>query len=48
MELTLCYAPMACSLVAYVNLTEAGATFSVRTVNTRRARYRCWWSTATR
>jgi hypothetical protein len=34
MELTLCYAPMACSLVAYVNLTEAGATFSVRTVNT--------------
>ena len=34
MDLTLCYAPMACSLVAYVNLTEAGAPFAVRTVNT--------------
>ena len=34
MDLTLCYAPMACSLVAYVNLTEAGAPFKVRTVNT--------------
>jgi glutathione S-transferase len=34
MKLTLCYAPMACSLVTYVTLTEAGAEFAVRTVNT--------------
>ncbi len=34
MKLTLFYAPMACSLVPYVNLTEAGAQFEVSTVNT--------------
>lgn len=34
MNLTLFYAPNACSLVPYVTLTEAGAAFEVRTVNT--------------
>lgn len=34
MELTLFYAPNACSLVPYVCLTEAGASFSIRDVNT--------------
>jgi glutathione S-transferase len=34
MELKLFYAPNACSLVPYVCLTEAGAPFSVRNVNT--------------
>jgi len=34
MDLTLFYAPVACSLVTYVNLTEAGAEFSIRNVNT--------------
>lgn len=33
MQLTLYYAPTACSLVSYVNLTEAGAQFSVRPLN---------------
>lgn len=35
MKLTLYYAPMTCALVPYVTLTEAGADFDVRTVNTR-------------
>jgi len=35
MNLTLYYAPMTCALVPYVTLTEAGATFEVRNVNTR-------------
>ncbi len=34
MNLTLFYAPNACSLVPYVTLTEAGAAFGVRNVNT--------------
>ena len=34
MKLTLFYAPMACSLVTYVTLTEAGVDFDVRNVNT--------------
>ena len=35
MSLTLYYAPMTCALVPYVTLTEAGAQFDVRNVNTR-------------
>ena len=35
MNLTLCYAPTACSLVPYVTLTEAGAKFAVDNVNMR-------------
>jgi glutathione S-transferase len=35
MKLTLYYAPMTCALVPYVTLTEAGATFDVRYLNTR-------------
>ncbi|OGA46122.1 MAG: hypothetical protein A3F74_20310 [Betaproteobacteria bacterium RIFCSPLOWO2_12_FULL_62_58] len=35
MKLTLYYAPMTCALVPYVTLTEAGADFDVRNVNTR-------------
>jgi len=33
MKLTLYYAPITCSLVPYVTLTEAGAAFDVRPVN---------------
>ena len=33
MEITLYYAPIACSLVPYVTLTEANASFSVQTIN---------------
>jgi glutathione S-transferase len=36
MDLVLYYAPAACSLVPYVTLTEAGAPFAVRNVNTRK------------
>ncbi|MGZ8263488.1 MAG: glutathione S-transferase family protein [Burkholderiales bacterium] len=35
MELTLYYAPLTCALVPYVTLTEAGAPFQVRNLNTR-------------
>jgi glutathione S-transferase len=35
MELTLCYAPLTCALVPFVTLTEAGADFKVRNLNTR-------------
>jgi len=35
MKLTLYYAPMTCALVPYVTLTEAGADFDVRNINTR-------------
>ena len=35
MKLTLFYAPQTCALVPYVTLTEAGAGFDVRNVNTR-------------
>jgi len=35
MKLTLYYAPMTCALVPYVTLTEAGADFEVRNLNTR-------------
>ena len=34
-KLTLYYAPMTCALVPYVTLTEAGAQFDVRNLNTR-------------
>jgi hypothetical protein len=33
MHLTLYYAPVSCSLVTYITLTEAGANFSVRPLN---------------
>lgn len=35
MQLTLCYAPKTCALVPYVTLTEAGAPFEVRNLNSR-------------
>jgi glutathione S-transferase len=35
MKLALYYAPMTCALVPYVTLTEAGAEFEVRNVNSR-------------
>lgn len=35
MQIVLYYAPIACSLVPYVTLTEAGASFEVRPVNLR-------------
>lgn len=35
MNLALYYAPMTCALVPYVTLTEAGAAFEVRNINTR-------------
>lgn len=40
MKLTLYYAPMTCALVPYVTLTEAGAEFDVRDVNTRTNEHR--------
>src|SRR6202167_2034152 len=36
MKLTLCYAPVACSLVPLINLNEAGASFEVRKINLRK------------
>ena len=36
MKLTLCYAPIACSLVPLINLNEAGASFEVRKINLRK------------
>ena len=36
MEIILYYSPIACSLVPYVTLTEAGAKFEVRNVNLRK------------
>lgn len=36
MKLALYYAPMTCALVPYVALTEAGAAFDVRNINTRK------------
>ena len=35
MKLTLYYAPMTCATVPYITLTEAGADFAVRNVNSR-------------
>ena len=35
MKLTLYYAPITCALVPYVTLTEAGAEFDIRNINTR-------------
>ena len=35
MKLTLYYAPLTCALVPFVTLTEAGAAFDVRDLNTR-------------
>jgi len=40
MNLVLYYAPMTCALVPYVTLTEAGAAFEVRNVNTRANQHR--------
>jgi glutathione S-transferase len=39
MQLILYYAPNACSLVPYVTLTEAGASFEVRPLNFRRSEH---------
>ena len=36
MEIVLYYAPDACSLVPYVTLTEANASFEVRNLNLRK------------
>jgi hypothetical protein len=36
MSIVLYYSPIACSLVPYVTLTEAGAKFEVRNVNLRK------------
>jgi glutathione S-transferase len=36
MNLTLCYAPIACSLVPLINLNEAGGSFEVRKINLRK------------
>jgi glutathione S-transferase len=40
MHLVLYYAPLTCALVPYVTLTEAGAQFEVRNINTRKAQNR--------
>ena len=40
MEITLYYAPIACSLVPYVTLTEANANFSVQTINLQKGQQR--------
>lgn len=39
MDIVLYYAPNACSLVPYVTLTEANATFDVRSLNFRKAEH---------
>src|SRR5271163_2184500 len=39
MQLILYYAPNACSLVPYVTLTEAGASFEARPLNFRKAQH---------
>lgn len=39
MDILLYYAPVACSLVPYVTLTEAGADFTVRPVNMRKRQH---------
>jgi glutathione S-transferase len=39
MDISLYYSPNACSLVPYVTLTEAGATFQVRPLNFRRRQH---------
>ena len=36
MQIVLYYSPIACSLVPYVTLTEAGAKFEVRNINLRK------------
>ena len=40
MKLTLYFAPMTCALVPFVTLTEAGAEFEVRSINTRNGQNR--------
>jgi glutathione S-transferase len=40
MDIVLYYAPIACSLVPYVTLTEASATFEVRTLNMRKGQHK--------
>ncbi len=39
MQLVLYYAPIACSLVPYVTLSEAGASFEVRPINMRKQQH---------
>ncbi len=36
MDIVLYYAPIACSMVPYINLTEAGASFQVRPIDLRK------------
>src|SRR5215204_4736202 len=40
MQILLYYAPIACSLVPYVTLTEAGAEFETRAINLRKGQQR--------
>src|SRR5436309_6277418 len=40
MNIVLYYAPIACSLVPYVTLTEANATFEVRALNMRKGEHK--------
>ena len=40
MDIVLYYAPIACSLVPYVTLTEANATFEVRALNMRKGQHK--------
>ena len=40
MQITLYYAPLTCALVPFVTLTEAGADFDVRNLNTRTNQHR--------
>ena len=39
MQIVLYYAPIACSMVPYINLTEAGANFEVRPINLAKANH---------
>ena len=40
MTIELYYAPIACSLVPYVTLTEAGADFTVHSINMRKGEHK--------
>jgi glutathione S-transferase len=40
MEIVLYYAPIACSLAPYITLTEAGAEFSVSTINMKKGQHK--------
>lgn len=40
MDITLYYAPIACSLAPYITLTEAGADFKVETINMKKGQHK--------